>query len=58
MEKRRGKARGRLLTRRHGSVLQWQWVLINPFMEADLVHGSVYIEDGKEKAQVEQSKRN
>lgn len=31
MEKRRGKARGRLLTATAG-VLQWQWVLINPFM--------------------------
>ena len=27
------------------------------FYGADLVHGSVYIEDGKEKAQVERSKR-
>ena len=56
MEKRRGKARGRLLTAGPGR-LTMAMGIDKSFYGADLVHGSVYIEDGKEKAQVERSKR-
>ena len=49
MEKRRGKARGKGCLPQAPVVLQWQWGLINPFMGPIWCHGSVYIEDGKEK---------
>lgn len=56
MEKRRGKARGRLLTAGPGR-LTMAMGIDKSFYGADLVHGSVYIEDGKEKVRVERSKR-
>ena len=49
-------ARGRLLTAGPGR-LTMAMGIDKSFYGADLVHGSVYIEDGKEKAQVERSKR-
>ena len=56
MEKRRGKARGRLLTAGPGR-LTMAMGIDKSFYGADLVHGSVYIEDGKEKVRVDRSKR-
>lgn len=56
MQKRRGNLKGRLLTSGPGR-LAMAMGIDSSFYGADLVTGSVYIEEGKEKVQIESSKR-
>ena len=56
MKKKRGNAKGRLLTAGPGR-LAMAMGIDSSFYGADLVTGNVYIEEGKEKVQVESSKR-
>ncbi len=56
MQKRRGNVKGRLLTAGPGR-LAMAMGIDSSFYGADLVTGGVYIEEGKEKVQIESSKR-
>lgn len=56
MQRKRGKAKGRLLTAGPGR-LAMAMGIDSSLYGADLVTGNLYIEDGNEKVQVERSKR-